>query len=162
VTTAADLRWYVRRASRMSRAETAVRVRDSVLHQVWRTRQVRPGDRAGRVDALPSRPFLTVLEPAARLALPIERCAAVVAEAEQLLTGRADLLGARRDDLHDPDWFHDPITGRHAPSDRYAFGIRFRSEAETGNVKQVWELSRHQHLTVLATAWYLTGDPRYA
>ena len=32
----------------------------------------------------------------------------------------------------------------------------------TGNVKEVWELSRHQHLTVLAAAWWLTGDERYA
>ncbi len=32
----------------------------------------------------------------------------------------------------------------------------------TGNVKQVWELSRHHHLTVLAAAWWLTGDERYA
>ena len=32
----------------------------------------------------------------------------------------------------------------------------------TGNVKQVWELSRHHHLTVLASAYALTGDRRYA
>ena len=31
------------------------------------------------------------------------------------------------------------------------------TEAEVGNVKQVWELSRHHHLTVLAAAWCLTG-----
>jgi hypothetical protein len=29
-------------------------------------------------------------------------------------------------------------------------------------VKSVWELSRHHHLTVLAAAWWLTGDTRYA
>jgi hypothetical protein len=162
VTTAADLRWYVHRASRMSPAETAVRVRDSVRQQVWRTRQVRPGADAGRVETRSDRRFTTVLAPAAGLALPPERCAAVIAEADRLLTGRSEVLGARRDDLDDPDWFHDPITGRRAPSERYAFGIRFRSEAETGNVKQVWEVSRHQHLTVLATAFYLTGDARYA
>jgi hypothetical protein len=103
-----------------------------------------------------------VLEPAPRLARPAAAPAALVAEADRLLTGRSEILGTRRDDLHDPDWFHDPITGRRAPSDRYAFRIRFRSEAETGNVKQVWEVSRHQHLTVLATAWYVTGDARYA
>ena len=33
-------------------------------------------------------------------------------------------------------------------------------EEQTGNVKQVWEISRLQHLTLLATAWYLTGDER--
>ena len=35
-------------------------------------------------------------------------------------------------------------------------------EEQVGNIKQVWELSRLQHLTVLATAWFLTHDERYA
>ncbi len=29
-------------------------------------------------------------------------------------------------------------------------------------MKQVWELSRHHHLTVLAAAWWLTGNDEYA
>ena len=29
-------------------------------------------------------------------------------------------------------------------------------------MKQVWELSRHQHLTLLAAAYFVTGDARYA
>jgi hypothetical protein len=40
--------------------------------------------------------------------------------------------------------------------------VDHRDEAVTGNVKAVWELSRHHHLTVLAGAWWLTGDDRYA
>ena len=54
------------------------------------------------------------------------------------------------------------MTGRRAPADRYAFRINHRSEQQTGNVKQVWEISRLHHLTLLAMAWYLTGDDRYA
>ena len=46
--------------------------------------------------------------------------------------------------------------------DRYAFRINHRSEEQVGNVKQVWEISRLQHLTLLATAWYLSRDERYA
>ena len=61
-----------------------------------------------------------------------------------------------------PDWFRDPVTGRRSPADRYAFRINHRSEAQTGNVKQVWEISRLQHLTLLATAWFLTRDEPYA
>ena len=45
---------------------------------------------------------------------------------------------------------------------RLAFRVRHRDESETGNIKQVWEMSRHHHLTVLATAWWLTQDERYA
>ena len=62
----------------------------------------------------------------------------------------------------DPDWFLDPVTGRRAPDAALAFGIDHRDETVTGNVKSVWELSRHHHLTVLAAAWWLTSDARYA
>ena len=54
------------------------------------------------------------------------------------------------------------MTGRRAPDRRLAFRIHHRDEAETGNIKQVWELSRHHHLTQLAAAWYLTHDDTYA
>ena len=56
-----------------------------------------------------------------------------------------------RTDLVLPDWFRDPVTGRRSAPDRYAFRIDHRSEEQVGNVKQVWELSRLQHLTLLAT-----------
>ena len=72
------------------------------------------------------------------------------------------MLGVPRSDSADPDWFYDPVTGRHAPDQRLAFRINHRDEAETGNIKQIWELSRHHHLTVLATAWWLSQDERYA
>ena len=61
-----------------------------------------------------------------------------------------------------PDWFLDPLSGRRAPQAEYCFSINHRNEAVTGNAKQVWELSRHHHLTVLAAAYALTGDRRYA
>ena len=68
----------------------------------------------------------------------------------------------RRPDSADPDWFLDPVTGRTAPSDQLAFRVHHRDEQETGNIKQIWELSRHHHLTVLAAAYWLTGEERYA
>ena len=64
--------------------------------------------------------------------------------------------------MEDPDWFFDPITGRRAPQADYCFNVNHRSEDVTGNVKQIWELSRMQHLTVLAAAFSLSGDERYA
>ena len=44
----------------------------------------------------------------------------------------------------------------------YCFSINHRNQEVTGNVKQVWELSRHHHVTILASAYALTGDRRYA
>jgi Heparinase II/III-like protein/Heparinase II/III N-terminus len=64
--------------------------------------------------------------------------------------------------MEDPDWFFDPVTGRRAPQGDYCFRIDYRSPDVTGNVKQVWELSRHHHLTILAAAYAFSGDERYA
>ena len=64
--------------------------------------------------------------------------------------------------MGDPDWFFDPVTGRRAPAHDYSLGIDSRSETVSGNVKQVWELSRLHHLTLLAAAFALSGEPRYA
>ena len=80
----------------------------------------------------------------------------------RVLAGEWTVLGVRRTDSADPDWFYDPLTGRRRPAGRLAFRIHHRDETETGNIKQVWEMSRHHHITVLATAWWLTQDERYA
>ena len=78
------------------------------------------------------------------------------------MKGEWEVLGVIRNDLMIPDWFCDPVTGRHSSSDRYAFRINHRSEEQVGNVKQVWEISRLQHLTLLATAWFVSGNEAYA
>jgi len=78
------------------------------------------------------------------------------------MKGEWEVLGVVRTDLVAPDWFRDPVTGRRSSPDRYAFHINHRSEEQAGNVKQVWEISRLQHLTLLATAWFVTGDEAYA
>jgi hypothetical protein len=54
------------------------------------------------------------------------------------------------------------VSGRRSAPDRYAFRINHRSEEQIGNAKQVWEISRLQHLTLLATAWFLTHEEKYA
>ena len=93
---------------------------------------------------------------------PAEARAAVLDGADRLLRGEWEVLGVVRTDMVQPDWFRDPVTGRRSVPDRYAFRIDHRSEEQVGNVKQVWEISRLQHLTLLATAWFLTRDERYA
>jgi hypothetical protein len=95
-------------------------------------------------------------------AVPDEARQRVIAAAEEVLAGRWQLLGALRRDMEDPDWFFDPVTGRRAPQVDYCFKVNHRSEDVTGNVKQIWELSRMHHLTVLAAAFALSGDERYA
>ena len=147
----------------MSPAEIAWRVRDHALEAAWSGRQVS----REQVSAGPSLPpgerrFTAVVPPNTAKLVPDEAKASVLAAADQLLRGEWQVLGVVRTDMLRPDWFHDPVTGRRAPAGRYAFRIDHRSEAQTGNVKQVWEISRLQHLTLLATAWFLTREEAYA
>ena len=100
---------------------------------------------AGLADEVP---------PAARKAL--------LDAADRVMDGHWELFGLQRTDYVDPDWFVDVASGVRAPQEAYAFGIPHRDQAVVGNIKNVWEPSRHHHLTVLAAAYWLTADERYA
>ena len=160
---ATGISWYWRRLRAMSPLEIAWRVRDQARRSAWRRRQVRPGwSQAAPIATRSPRRSPVRLPQSAAAAVPPDARAALLRAADELLEGRWDLLGVPRTDIVAPDWFFDPVTGRRAPHDRYAFDINHRSENETGNVKQVWELSRHHHLTVLAAGWFLSREERYA
>ncbi len=147
----------------MSPAELAWRARDRARQAAWSGRQVSRRQLSAAASALPQhRRFTAVLPPHTATQVPEEARKAVLAAADALLRGEWEVLGVPRTDLAQPDWFYDPVTGRRAPADRYAFRVSHRCEAETGNVKQVWEVSRLQHLTLLATAWFLSHDDVYA
>jgi len=158
------LGWYVRRLGRMSPDEIAWRVRDQAIRRAWARRRVLPGQiaSAGLPRAAAGRRFAAVLPADAVRCVPEGARAALIADADRLLKGEWEMLGVVRTDVVQPDWFYDPVTGRRSAPDRHAFQINQRSEEETGNIKQVWELSRLQHLTLLATAWFLTGGEAYA
>jgi hypothetical protein len=158
-----QIAWYTRRASRMSPTEMAWRGRDKALQAIWSGRQVNRDQIAPRVSVLPGElPFAAALPDGAAGLVPKAARSAVLAAADRLMHGEWEMLGVVRTDMVQPDWFHDPVTGIRAPADRFAFRINHRSEAETGNIKQVWELSRLQHVTLLATAWFLSHDESYA
>jgi len=162
-TPAARLGWYARRVARMSLAELAWRVRDKTLQTLWSRRQVTRQKLVSLGPSPVAAPrFSAVLPCGTADRVPAEAKTAIVASADQLLGGEWDVLGVVRTDMVSPDWFWDPVTGRRSAPDRYAFRINNRSEEQTGNVKQVWEISRLQHLTLLATAWFLTREEKYA
>jgi hypothetical protein len=169
-----ELEWRVRRLSKMSASEVTWRISDHVKRRLWVRRQVVPGT-SSHTWTLPSTDgssasWTPAREPAFRTALAEEALQAIPGEARQralaagedVLAGRWEFLGTRRPDLEDPDWFFDPVTGRRAPQFDYCFKVNHRSEDVTGNVKQIWELSRMHHVTVLAAAFALSGDERYA
>lgn len=158
-----DLGWYARRLQRMSPAELAGRGVDASRRTAWSRHQVLPGaPGAYPPGLLADRTFPTTLPSGTREHVPATAASAVVDAADRMLAGEWSLLGTERPDIVDPDWFLDPVTGRRAPQLPLAFRVDHRDERLTGNVKAVWELSRHHHLTVLASAWWVTGIDRYA
>ena len=158
-----SLAWYAQRLRRMSPAEVVSRLRDRARQARWSRRRVRPGAPFPSPRHLVEpRLLATPLPAGAREQVPPDAARRLVAAADRILAGQWDVLGVPRPDVADPDWFLDPVTGRRAPSGVPAFRIDHRDEGVTGNVKSVWELSRHHHVTVLATAWWLTQDNRYA
>ncbi|MEU5689401.1 heparinase II/III family protein [Streptomyces venezuelae] len=146
--------WYLRRLSRMGPREVGGRVGDVVRRRRWRSAPPacpRPADAR----------FTAVLPAGALAAVEPEAAKRLVAEADRLMAGHVEFFGVVRDDLVDPDWWFDPKTGRRAPWG-HAFDVPYRDEDAVGDIKQIWEPSRHQYLTVLAAAYAVTGDERYA
>lgn len=161
--TASKLGWYARRLGRMSPAEVAWRVREQTIRRAWARRQVLPGRLvAGKPPCVADRRFRSLLPAGSDALVPSAARAAIIADAERLLKGEFEMLGVVRADLERPDWFFDPVTGRRSAPATFAFSIDQRDESAVGNIKQVWEVNRLQHLTLLAVAWYLTGQDGYA
>ncbi|MGX5208241.1 alginate lyase family protein [Streptomyces violaceus] len=146
--------WYLRRLSRMGPREVGGRAGDAVRRRLWRS--ARPD--CPRVTGAR---FTAVLPAGTIAAIPADAVKRLIAEADRLMAGHTEYFGMVRDDLDDPDWWYDPKTGRRAPQG-YAFDVPYRDEDAVGDIKQIWELSRHQYLTVLAAAYAITGDERYA
>jgi hypothetical protein len=166
--------WYMRRLQCMSPQEVLWRSSDVLRQTAWRLKQV-PTAAAPRYPARFARDgyrvksklakaprFESPLPARALDTVPANDVRRLVRVADEILAGQWDVLGVTRQDMVAPDWFLDPLSGRRAPQVEYCFSINHRNQTVTGNVKQVWELSRHHHLTVLAGAYALTGDRRYA
>ena len=152
-------RWYLRRLLRMGPAEVAGRVVDVVRRRRFR----RYLDAAPDPSAwLPDRAFRTQLPAGTLTNVSADAVTALRATADLLMDGHAEYFGVVRSDLVSPDWTLDPKTGRRAPADTYAFDVPYRDETAVGDIKQLWEPSRHHHLTVLAAAYAVTAEERYA
>ncbi|HWA42732.1 MAG TPA: alginate lyase family protein [Hypericibacter adhaerens] len=157
------LAWYAARLRRMSALEIALRANDAARKAAWRSRHL-PG---ARHSLLPSRLGPVIFAtPLSRLpAIPPDDPAtrALVAAADRVMAGHWAVFGRPRADLApSPDWFRDGGTDFSASRGNYSFDIDWRQGAPDRDVKRVWELSRHHHLTLLAAAYTLTGENRYA
>jgi hypothetical protein len=87
--------------------------------------------------------------------------AALVRQADTILTGHFDLLGYTGLSFGDPiDWHLDPVWKRRSPLTHWS-QIDALDPSMVGDSKVVWELNRHQWMVTLAQATVLTGDEKY-
>jgi hypothetical protein len=149
-----SLHWYVNRLGRMSPSEVAYR-----LKQAARATQ----------DRIVNAKGISVPEPQWQQAsaMFVQRNpgldpAVYVAQADRVLAGRYSIFDLEDIELgHPPQWNRDPLTGTVAPL-QAASSLDYRDERIVGNIKYLWEPNRHLHIPVLAQAYALSGDTRYA
>ena len=152
-----DYRWYWNRWRAMTPDEWVVRARETFQQLCW----ARGWTAAYQPPApqLANRPDPWSLPPLAAIDSDAEQ-RRLRELAEPWLKGHYEWLHVAVEEEM-PDWHHDPQTGCRAPL-RYAFDIDCRDPDIVGNIKNIWEKSRHQHLTLLAATYACTGDERYA
>jgi hypothetical protein len=96
-----------------------------------------------------------------RRRLPVEY-ESVIESAKQIQARRFDLLGYRGLTFGNGqmEWHRDAVHGIVSP-DKPWFCVPYLDFHRTGDHKVIWELSRHQHLVLLARAWLYTGDSEF-
>ena len=144
------INWYVNRLKAMSPAEIATRVRRQAQFAFEKAGVglARPGvPRAA--GAVYSWPVPQGTDPAP-----------YVSVADCIVAGQFEYFGERFDLSAGINWNADPKSGVVAP---LSFGktLNYRDNRLVGDIKYVWEPSRHVDLLPLAQAYALTGDRRF-
>lgn len=83
---------------------------------------------------------------------------ALVAEADEIVSGRLRLYSGEAVPVGDPPRWHVSAYDGSNAADPAVHWSRVRT---TGDIKDIWEPSRFAWAPVLARAWRATGDPRY-
>lgn len=118
------------------------------------------------LDATLRRRYLPSLaDPGTARAIAAHRpdcAAATLRRAEDILAGRFSWLVPGYPDGADPIAWHALLDGPGEWPVEPASALDIESPNRPGDVRRIWELSRHQWLGTLARAHLLTGDDRYA
>jgi hypothetical protein len=150
-----SLAWKMNRLKLMGAPEIAWRVQQLV--------QKKAGKLGLGLAARPPEPSLTRFG-VAFVGAPADGVdlAALRAAADAVLAGSWNVFALRGLQLgFPPQWNRDPKTGAVAPMG-LGKAIDYRNEAVVGDIKYLWEPSRHLELVTLALAWRATGEPHYA
>lgn len=156
--------WYLRRLRRMSPREIAGRLSMAGLQAYWAKPSRRPAGLATLIAPSSRTATVAIAADWTFADMPASPATeATIKAADAVLAGEWTLFGRKQTGVApEPDWFTDPLTGCRAPRHDYCFDIAYRDETVVGNIKFVWEPSRHQTTQLLASAWWLTGNAAYA
>lgn len=154
------LAWYWSRLRCMSTGEILARTQAAARQKLWAYPALRP--RFDRHQVASARPPIALPHPPAAVA-QTQAAQRLLDFCDGILAGHWPLFSTERHNIGPaPDWFLDPVTGIRAPQHPYCFSVPHRDEATVGNIKYVWEPSRHQTTTQLAAAWWISGKEEYA
>ena len=153
---ASGLRWKLNRLRTMDWAEIATRVGHAVQARL----------EARGIGLVRKVPVPTNAAGQRWIALDMtampDDTAACLAAAEDILAGRFNVFALRGAALgFPPQWLRDPRTGTLAPL-TFGKALDYRDERIVGDIKYLWEPSRHLELVTLAQAWHLSGEARFA
>jgi len=145
--------WRVNRLRCMTHAE--------IGHRAMRALSIR-AERWGLLgtDTVPSPTFARPTFPWIHVSARVD-VTQYLAAAERIAAGKFDVFALEGLELGSPPhWNRDPKTGIEAP---LSFGklLDYRDPRLVGDIRYLWELSRHAHLVTLAQAYVLSGDARY-
>lgn len=99
---------------------------------------------------------------AAAQAPPMSADRLVLAEADDLLNGRAVFFSVHIQDIgNPPNWLLNPFENKPHPHLGLHWGEIADFSSEVGDIKVVWEMSRFIWAPVFARAWRISGDARY-
>lgn len=148
-----SLKWKLHRLSAMSGREIGYRIRQRVQASV---------EQFGLHSAAPPPPRYTRTGAAWVAPLPLNfDLGKYRRAADDILAGRFPVFALPAAELGcPPQWNRDPKTGRQAPL-RFGKTLNYRDQGLVGDIKYLWEPSRHAQLVTLAQAWHLSREEKY-
>jgi len=91
-----------------------------------------------------------------------EQAKHIISRAERICQHHFDLLGYENLNYGAQiDWHSDVVHANARPASPW-FKVNYLDFGEAGDSKITWELNRHQHFIVLAKAYCLSGDDKFA
>jgi len=162
-----SLNWYIKRLKSMAPAEIAWRIQ-SACRDILDGYRIPAGIYPDSAESLKSitesdPPFrLADFPPSSAINFREEWRERLITKAEQICAHKLTFFELEDHFLGNPiDWHKDHASGQKAPL-IYIGKIDYRDFGQTGDCKLVWEPSRHHQLVVLARAYRITGDRKYA